>query len=483
MKRRHCLALGALAAWPAWAQQGFDRAPAPGPTRPLNWPALEHASLPNGMQLWVARKPGLPLVTAWLELGAGSLYDPPGKAGLAELTLAVMAKGARRGEETMDSADLAHAAESLGDSLDIHTRPDAACLALTVPGSKLEDAVALMADVACRPTLPAQELERSRAQAMDVLTLAQGDAMLLAGELAQRLYWGDTPRGRLSTRSSLLRLRRDDLIACHRQLVRPDSSRLILAGDINLPEALELAEAFFGEWRAPKLAVPPLPPLAPQPMAPALLLDLPGAGQTAVVLSAPGPGRGRELAASQLAQAVLGQGYSSRLNQALRIQRGLSYGSRLQVEAWPGAGCWNLAAQTRHERAGEVAQLMRSELLRLAREPVPEAELQARRAAWLGELARSAETTAGLAQLVSEHLQQGREAHTLADGPAALRSVQPSEVQSLAQTHWRPEAMRCVVVGELSALGLDDWRRQWPGAWVLRASELDLGSATLRRRG
>jgi len=483
MKRRQCLQLGALASLPAWAQRGFDTPPPPGPARALRWPALERASLPNGLEIWVARKPGgLPLVTVLLQIGAGSLHDPAGKAGLADLTLAVMAKGARRGDETMDAADLAHAAESLGSALDIEVLPDCARLALTVGTARLEEAVNLLADVACRPTLLAAELERSRAQALDALTLSLADAPLLAGELAQRLFWGETPRGRLATHASLAKLRREDLLACHRQLLRPDSSRLILAGDVELAEAIELAEAFFADWQAPRQPLPALPLLSPQPLAPALLLDLPEAGHCAVLLAAPGPALGVDAAPAQVAQAVLGQGYSSRLNQELRIKRGLSYGSSSQAEALPGAGCWRLGAQTRPERAAEVAQLMRAELLRLAREPVPEAELAARQAALLGELGRAPDTSAGLALLVAEQARQGRGQQALADWPAALRAVRPAQLQALAGALWRPEALRCVVVGDLKGARVEEeLRRQWPGAWPLRAQELDLGSRTLRK--
>ncbi|MCX2860254.1 pitrilysin family protein [Paucibacter sp. PLA-PC-4] len=486
MRRRRLLA-GLLAAplppGLLWAQR-FDQMPAPGPARPLPQPRLQELRLSNGLRMVLAQRRGVPLVTVELLLGqAGSLLDPQGKAGLSQLGLLMLSKGARREGQAVDAADIAFVAESLGASLEIGDGSTSGSLGLTLATPQLDDGLALLADLLQRATLPPAEIERARAELIASFRLSLSDPALLAQLLGQRLFWGDSPAGQIATPASLARLRREDLLAFQRQQLRPDSTTLILAGDLDLGQARALAESHFGDWRSLRPAGPALQPLRAQPLpVRTVLLDLSGAGQSAVQLLAPYPGS--EDAAAQrtgmLANAVLGQGYSARLSQEVRIKRGLSYGAVSQVETLPGAGTLSAYTQTQHGRAGEVARLMAAELVRLGREPVGETELAARRASLIGAYARQLETTAGLAGLVSEHLQQGRDLATLAQLPQQLAAVRAEPLREFAARYWRADSLRTVVVSDLKEAGAD-LRQLDPGAWVIPFEQLDLGNPSLRR--
>jgi len=477
----------ALLSAPALAQQGFDRPPAPALAQPLQVPVFAQARLPNGLGVAVAERRGLPLVTALLLVEAGSLLDPPGKSGLASLSFTLMGKGAQRGTEVRDAAEIAAAAEGLGGSLEIATGARSSQIAMTVASNRLDESLALLADVARTPTLAGEELERSRAQALDEIKLSLSDPGSLAGLLARRLFWGDTPRGQLPTPASLQRIKREDVQAFHRQQLRPDRVSLVLAGDIDLAQAQALAEKHFGHWKPNRMAVPQAPQVAPRPLAtPALLVDLPGAGQSAVVVLAPYAAQGDApeqralLAAGAVANTVLGVGYSSRLNQEVRIKRGLSYGAASGAEVLPGGARLSASAQTKHGSAAEVAGLLRGEVLRLAAEPVPALELAARQAVLVGEFGRELETTASLAAVIADQLVRGRPLAELQQRPAELLAVDAARVRDFAALHWRPEALRTVIVGDLKAAG-EGLRQQFPEAWVIKAEALDLGSATLRK--
>jgi zinc protease len=480
------LALPLLAKAQAQAQaQIFGQMPAPGPARPLPLPHLQALHLSNGLRVVLAPRRGVPLVTAELLLQqAGSLLDPPGKAGLAQLSLLMLSKGALRAGRAVDASDISFAAESLGASLETSSDPLAGGLALTLATPQLEAGLALLADLLRRATVPADELERSREQLVDSFKLGLSDPALLAQLLGRRLFWGGSPAGQIATPATLARLRRDDVLGFQRRQLRPESSTLILAGDLDLAQARALAERYFGDWRAPGAPGPRLAGQQPQPLqARSVLLDLPGAGQSVVQVLAPYAGlhdlSGQRV--GQLAHAVLGQGYSSRLSQEVRIKRGLSYGASSLVDSLPGAGMLSAFAQTKHGSAAEVARLMAGELLRMGREPVGAAELEARRASLIGGYARQLETTATLSALVAEHLQQGREPAALARLPEELAAVEAGQLREFAAAQWRAEALRTVIVTDLKAAG-EGLRQLDPKAWVISFDQLDLGSPLLRRR-
>ncbi|MBT9492652.1 MAG: insulinase family protein [Paucibacter sp.] len=469
---------------------GFALPPPPAPPQPLLLPEFAQAALANGMQLVVIERRGLPLVTAMLSVQAGSLLDPPGKSGLAELSFGVLGKGARRGNAKADASALAYATNRLGSELDISTGPQASRLTMTVLTQHLDGSLGLLADVLRAPTLPELEIISSRLQMQQAVKLEAADPAALAPKLAWRLHWGDAPPGRLSTEQSLARIRREDVQAFCRQQLRPDQTTLILAGDLDLAQGKLLAERYFGGWRRPNAATKQTRPetlLGPQGLgARSLLVDLPGSGQSAVLLLAPYPARlpgsaGRaELRSGALATAILGSGYSSRINQQVRIKRGLSYGAYSSAESLPGGGLLLLSSQTKHVNAAEVADLLRGELLRLSTEPVPADELLARRTGLIGDFARQTETTLSLASLAAEQIEHGGALTELANFENEMKAVSAEQVQAFAQRFWPQSAVGIVVVGQL---GGSDAALPQPlaPAWVIPAAELDLDAPTLRR--
>jgi predicted Zn-dependent peptidase len=121
-------------------------------------------------------------------------------------------------------------------------------------------------------------------------------------------------------------VRRADIVALHARFYRPDNAALIFAGDIDPKDAVALAQAAFGRWARPAAALPVTPVNAAQPVARSpLAIAMAGAGQAGVAMAMPSIARAApDYYAGQVANTILGSGYSSRLSQEIRIKRGLS---------------------------------------------------------------------------------------------------------------------------------------------------------------
>lgn len=483
MKRRRLLAAPAALALPAWAQgqgpgEALDRPPEPGPAPALAWPAVDEFTLANGLRVVVAARPKVPLVSVALLLPAGRETDTAGQAGAAALLATLLTKGARRQGRAEGALRVARDAEALGGTLDAAAAWRHASLSMTVTAPRCGAALALLADCARAPLLQAAEFERARAQAQDALRVAFANPGEVAEMAARRAFWGDAPPGRSPTPATLARLTPDALRRLHARHVRPDGAILVLAGAVEAVDAQALAERHFAAWARPALPPPARPGGVPRPVdAAGVLVDLPGSGQSGVVIAAPfvaGAAAGR--ARADLASAVLGGGYSSRLNQEVRIRRGLSYGVAAYGEPQADAGAWFASAQTQHASAATVLQLMRAEVERLAREAPAAAELEARRATLIGNLVRRLQTTGGLAQFVAGQLVQGRAPAALARQVDELLAVTPEQVREFAERHWAGGALRWAVAGDLAAAATR-WDEVAPGALRRRADALDFGAA------
>jgi len=487
--RRRALAAGlalpaALLAARAGATPGVDEPPMPQPPRPLQLPPFSQQTLANGLTVVVAPRPELPLVSLTLALRAGPEADPAGRPGVADMLTTLWPKGATRGGRPVGASDIARQAEALGSPLESRSGWGASTLAMTVTTARADAALALMADVLRRPLLAADELERARTQALDALRVTLGSPGELAQLALRRSFWGDVPHGRVAPPAAVQRLKLADLQAFQAAWVRPDQVALVLAGDITPEAGLALAQRLLGDWKPPATAAPALVLPAPQPQARSLvLIDLPGAGQSSVMVAAPFVAQAAaERPVGLVANAVLGGGYSARLSQVVRIQRGLSYDARSVAESFAGGGMLTAQSQTNHPTAAQVLALLQGEITRLADAPATADELAARQATLVGGFARRLETTAGLSAVLVGQWAAGRPLADLAQHVPRLLAVTPAQVQAFARQHWQAGALRAVVVGDLAAAGAS-LGAQVPDVLRLRLAELDLEQPGLRKAG
>ncbi|MDO1528385.1 pitrilysin family protein [Fulvimonas sp. R45] len=446
------LATGAQAASPP-AERFPGEPPPPGPAPVLRLPVPQQHTLANGLQVVVARREGLPLVTAHLIVRAGSETDPAGEAGLAALTATLLTRGAGG----MGAPEIAAAAEALGGSLDAGSGWDESDVDITVTTPKLPAALKLMSTVVEHPDFAQDELDRARKQTADDLRLRLSRPTGMAALLAQRAVFGDGAYGHsaMGTPQSLPRIARADVVRQHATWYRPDNAILVLAGDIDLATATRLAETAFGGWKAPAAALPAKPAGVGKGDAPALLVvDQKGAGQAGVVAAHLGIRRGdADFYAGEVANAVLGGSYSARLNEEIRIKRGLSYGASSRLDARRDPGQWMAVVQTKNPSAAQVVQLVGQEFDRLAQAPVPAAELAARKATLVGGYGRSLETTGGLAAQVGELALYGVPLDAVGQYIRRVQAVTPAQVQAFARAHLGDAGTRVVVVGDAAQFG------------------------------
>jgi zinc protease len=453
--------------------------PAPGPALVSHLPEPVTQRLANGLTLISVSRPGLPLVSASLVVERGSASDPQDRAGRAALTSAVMTEGTT----TRSAAEIDRAAEALGASLGSSADWDGAGVGLTVRSANIDTALALVADVARNPSFSAEELERQRSLAIDAFTVTLSDPGDLARLVAARALYRQGSYGHPAggTATSLRSIGRDDLLAAYRSAWRPANATLILTGDVDPAAARALAERHFGSWSSADTAATPLEPIHARPQADqVIVIDMPESGQAAVAVARgliprSDPAYYRAL----VANAVLGGGYSSRLNQEIRIRRGLAYGAGSQTSARRRGGSFVAATQTRNDAAPEVLGLILAEMRRLGAEPVPAAELDVRRAVLIGGYGRNAETSAGLARLIAGYVMSGVEPGEIGRYERAVLGVGPAEVQAAGRELLAPEGVVMVIVGD-ARLFADRLRSEGRTVTVIPLDQLNLDSPTLR---
>jgi zinc protease len=455
--------------------------PAPGPAVEPQIPVPTSQRLANGLTVVTVPDHDVPLVTAALVAHGGAAADPADRAGTANLAAAVMTEGT----ETLSATDLHRAVEALGSSLSSGAGWDGSTLAITVRTSELDRALGLMADVAQHAAFADEELERQRALAIDGVRVAMRQPGAVAGMVASRLLYGGGPYGHPAngTARSLAAITRADIEAAYRAAWTPAGTTLILSGDIDPATAREIAERHFGNWAGAAPAVPQAAAAteghAGRPEG-VVVVDMPGSGQAAVAVARNAVARSDpRFYPALVANTVLGGGYSARLNQEIRIRRGLSYGSRSSLDARRAPGPFAAITQTRNDAAAEVLSLTLNEMRRRGAEPIAPTELEARRASLLGDFGRDAETTDGVASTIASYVLRGVDPAEIGRYHRSVLAVTPADAQRAARDLLSPDGAAIVVVGE-AAQFLPSLRRDHPNVTVIPLDQLNLDSPTLR---
>ena len=458
-----------------------ERAAMPATTEPVSptTPPVADFRLDNGLRVLAVEKDGLPLVSARLNFDAGVADEAAGKAGLASMTAALLTQGTT----SRSAPQIATEIEQLGASIGAGSGSDFSNVYANAPANVFPQAVALMADLVRNPAFAQEELDRQRDQTLDGLRISLSTPGPVAAQAAARVIYGAAPYGTpgSGTLTSLPALTRDDVNSFHRTYYRPSEATLVFSGAISEAEARALAQQAFGDWRDATAKPAARIEAAGQTLPPrVVVIDQPGAGQAAVTVALRGVSRtDADYFPLTLGNTLLGGSFTSRLNQEIRIKRGLSYGTRSGLGVRREDGLFTASAQTRNDAAVEVSDLILAEIARLSTTQPTDSELTTRQAILTGAFGGSLETVDGLGGLVAGLALYDLPMSELAAYVGKVEAIDGAAVQSAFAEHLPVDRASVVIVGD-AAQFIDALRAKHPNVEVIPITALNLDNAALQ---
>jgi predicted Zn-dependent peptidase len=447
----------ALVASPLHAQAAPAVATPPvlGPAPRLAMPAVQTATLPNGVRLQVVSMTELPLVQMTLLIEGGARLDGA-RPGLASFAAGMLDEGAGG----RDVFQLAAALEYLGASLSAGASWDRFSLSLRAPKHTIADATQILADELLRPTFAAADVERQRDLHLAALLQARDRPSSVASDVfGLKVYPAGHPYHNPIGGDSASVATFDSVTV--RQFwtgaAVPSRATLIVTGDVTLAEARSLAASALGNWKAPASPVALVPaksvPPAPTPATRIFLVDKPGAAQSVIMIGGPGVDRrSPDYPAITLMNTLFGGSFSSRINQILREQKGFTYGARSGFDWRRVPGPFVASSAVRTNVTDSSLAIFFSEFRRLRAEPVSAAELDRSRSyITLGALG-DFETTRQVAGALADVDDFGLPLSIIPTELEAIDKLGVADVQRAAEKYVDPGHMTVVVVGDIAKI-------------------------------
>jgi zinc protease len=421
--------------------------PVAGPPLHFELPTPKSFALENGLKVYLVQQDSLPIVSASLIARAGSDSNPMGKGGLAGITAQTMGESTT----TRDLTTLAEAQELIGSRIGVGASMDSASASLTMLTNHIDEGMDLLADVVQHPAFKDEDLDRVRKQRLVTISQEGDSVSAVAQRIGPMLIYGNHPYGSspIGTADSVQALTRADVTGFYGSHFGPADSALVLVGNVNETEARTLAKHYFGSWTGKASADAAIPP-APSPKPTRIVIvDKPGAPQTALYAYGMGlPITTPDLQALQVMNYTLGSSFASRINMNLREQHGYTYGASSGYSFYRGGGLFLAGGLMRTDITADAVKQLLYEIKRFPSNPPTDAELKMAKDARIQSLPGQFETNAATADALGSIFLYGRSLDYYAKLPSKYTSITSPDVARVAKEDVHPDQLVIVAVGD-----------------------------------
>ncbi|HEY6064749.1 MAG TPA: pitrilysin family protein, partial [Thermoanaerobaculia bacterium] len=344
-----------------------------------------------------------------------------------------------RGTRQRSGFALARAAEELGGRLSAYSRPSAESVAIEVPAAEVEPAIRLAAETLLAPRLAESDLSKEKTLLIGSLATAHDQPNTLFEDELYRTLFTSHRLSRLASLTSeqVRAVTIADVRAFQRSRLDAARLALIVVGRAAPERVRALASELFGAIPA---ALPPPRPFAVASIHPPPRLSAElerrvrkRTTQPTIALALPTEGvPDSDAPAFAMVQHVL-TGFDERLYTEIREKRGYAYWIRADGLELPSAGAFAISTGAKEKYFGEIERILRSELARIANEPVSAEEMRRALRYLETEEARRDETNTGRIGVIANALVDGAPLRTYEERVARLTAVEPGQIQALAR--------------------------------------------------
>ena len=428
-------------------------------TSPSPAPVAQSFTLSNGMTLIVRPDRRAPTVAHMLWVRVGSIDEVDGTSGVAHVLEHMMFKGT----PDLKPGEFSRRIAALGGRDNAFTSRDATAYHQQVPAQALEAVMKLEADRFARNQWSDDEFKREievvkeeRRQRTEESPRAR------MFEAMNAMVYQASPYRRpiIGWMSDIEAMTPNDAREFHQRWYTPANAAVVIAGDVDVAQTRALAEKHFGH--IPARAVPARKPRDEPPQNGPRRMEYRAVADQAVVALAykvPRWGAAEDDANSQdaLALTVLSavlDGYSgARLDRALVQGQGTA-GKRIADSAGASYGLMGRGPQlfsltavpARGVTPEMAAAALKSEVERIAREGISDAELRRVKTQWTAGEVYKLDSVFNQAQELGSYWANGLDIHTGDRLMSRLRAVTAAQVQSVAQRHFSDQQLTTAVL-------------------------------------
>ena len=425
--------------------------PKPGPTPPLRMPALQKATLSNGLKLVLAERHETPVINFNLQIDAGYAADQGGLAGTSGMAMRMLLEGTKRRSSLAISEETAN----LGASLNAGSSLDVSSVSLSALKMNLDASLDLFADVVLNPVFPEADFKRLQAQQLAGIQREKVQPVALAQRVLPALLYGKghaygNPLTGSGTEESVKAMTRASLEQYVSTWVKPNNATLLIVGDTTIAEIQPKLEKLFAGWKSASVPTKNLATVSHIDKTTIYLIDKPGAVQSMILAGHIAPPRANpNEAAIDVMNTILGGAFTSRLNMNLREDKHWAYGAQTLLIGAKGQRTFLTYAPVQSDKTKESLQEIDKELRAIIKDrPVTDEEITKTKLNLTLSLAGERETKGAVLGDLAEITRYGLPEDYFTTYAQRINALERKDISAAAEIVLRPTKMVYVVVGD-----------------------------------
>lgn len=336
-------------------------------------PRAERITFDNGMIIYFMENHEVPLVTVSSVIRSGTVYDPVGKEGLAELTASVMRTG---GTADMTGTMVDEELEYLAATVHVSMNRESCTASLSVLKKDLDAGFRIFSRIVMAPAFEDDRLKLAKDLKIEELKRIADDPQKLAFREFNRILYRNNARGRLPTPASVKSILREDLVSFHRRFFYPDNMMLAISGDITKDEAMNIIHQYLDNWPSKGERIPNAE--APTKLKGHVYFLSKDVPQAVIIYGHLAPAENNnDYYPFEILDFIVGSGgFKSRIFQEVRNNRGLAYSTGSFYYGRSDYGVFGAYAMTKSESAAASLSLIRSIIAEVKKDGVRDDEFE-----------------------------------------------------------------------------------------------------------
>lgn len=418
----------------------------------LKFPQYKRTVLPNGVTLLIMEKHSAPLISFTVMFKSGSVADPAGKEGVADVTGSLLRKGAG----ARSAAQIAEDLDFIGATLGAFSNFESTQVRSEFLKKDTAAGLDILSDVILHPTFPQDEVDKALKQRADGLKASKDNPQGVMGLYYADFLYGSHPYGRPAggTELSMTAIKRDDIVRFHEQNYVAGNLVVSVCGDFQTAEMEKLLTVKFGGM--PKRDAPVVNVPKPQPATGVKLLfvDKPDATQTFFRFGNVGIARNDpDRAAVDIINTLFGGRFTSKINTALRIDSGLTYGANSFFDRRKQPGPFVISSYTKNDTTEKAIDMALAVLKDLHTSGFTEKQLNSAKAYIKGQFGPDVETSDQLATMMADFELYGLDAKEVDDYAKRLDAVTMADAKRVIEKDFPTNNMVFAIIGKGSEVG------------------------------
>ncbi|MBI5196151.1 MAG: insulinase family protein [Nitrospirae bacterium] len=406
---------------------------------------IKREALSNGLTLMVVERHNVPVVNVALGIKAGSMAEPAEKAGLANLTAELLTEGTKK----RTAGEISETMEFVGASLDTSGGDDFVTATLSVLKKDLDLGFDMLSDIIINPSFLPDELNKKRTRIKGGLKSREEDPNFVAEREFKNAVFGSYPYGRLieGSAETLDRITQQDLIDFYSAYYAPNNAMISIVGDITMEEAKTLLKKYFSGWNKKEIKITMSAKPGPLKETKIITVDK-DITQANIILGHLGISRDHPDYYSVLVMNYIlgGGGFTSRLMQNVREEKGLVYDIHSFFDADKETGSFQVGLQTKNESADTAIDEVLKEIKLMRDSGASDAEIADAKSFLKGSFPMKIETGRRIANFLIAVEFYGLGMDYVSKYPAYINNVTKEDVLRVAKKYLDPEKFALVVV-------------------------------------